>query len=421
MNLTLSQFGDRLGRHSGIRELMDDLGEALSSESNALMLGGGNPALVPGAAAAWREAMTRLLDEPDRFDKMMANYDGPTGRPAFAEALARYFNRRHGWAIGPENIFVTNGSQTAFFLLFNMLAGAMPDGSQRRIQLPLAPEYIGYADQGLGANFFASCRPSIEHLDERTFKYHVDFSRLHIGEDIAALAVSRPTNPTGNVLTDEEVRHLAALAQARDIPLVLDNAYGSPFPHIIFREAEPFWEPHIIYSLSLSKLGLPGTRTGILIADAPVISALSGLNAVIGLATGNIGQEMVAPMITDNSLETLCREHVTPFYRDRAKQAQAWAHEFWPKHVPWRLHVCEGALFLWLWCEGLPITSSELYKRLRDRGVIVVSGHYFFYGLDEDWPHKDECLRISYSTQPESVREGLRLIGEELRRAWDER
>ena len=53
---------------------------------------------------------------------------------------------------------------------------------------------------------------------------------------------------------------------------------------------------------------------------------------------------------------------------------------------PIRIHKPEGAFFLWLWMPGLPMTNAALYKRLKARGVIVVSGHYFFPGLeDDDW------------------------------------
>ncbi|MDI5434805.1 hypothetical protein MJM45_29760, partial [Salmonella enterica subsp. enterica serovar Kentucky] len=40
---------------------------------------------------------------------------------------------------------------------------------------------------------------------EGQFKYHVDFEHLHIGEETGMICVSRPTNPTGNVITDEEL------------------------------------------------------------------------------------------------------------------------------------------------------------------------------------------------------------------------
>mgnify|MGYP006998137383 CR=1 FL=1 len=56
-------------------------------------------------------------------------------------------------------ICLTNGSQTAFFMLFNLFAGVLPDGREKKICLPLAPEYIGYADLGLTDDMFVSTRP----------------------------------------------------------------------------------------------------------------------------------------------------------------------------------------------------------------------------------------------------------------------
>jgi valine--pyruvate aminotransferase len=48
----------------------------------------------------------------------------------------------------------------------------------------------------------------------------------------------------------------------------------------------------------------------------------------------------------------------------------------------------------------------------------VLSGHHFFPGLDEPWQHRDECLRISCSQAPDSVRAGIRLVADEVRRAY---
>jgi len=76
-------------------------------------------------------------------------------------------------------------------------------------------------------------------------------------------------------------------------------------------------------------------------------------------------------------------------------------------------------MFLWLWFKDLPITSQELYERLKERRVIVVPGHYFFPGLNEEWRHKHECIRMTYSQDEETVREGIRIIGEVVRRAYD--
>ena len=72
-------------------------------------------------------------------------------------------------------------------------------------------------------------------------------------------------------------------------------------------------------------------------------------------------------------------------------------------------------MFLWLWFKGLPISSGELYERLKQRKVLVVSGEYFFPGLAPGWPHTRECLRVTYSQDPEDVEQGLGVIAEEVR------
>ena len=80
------------------------------------------------------------------------------------------------------------------------------------------------------------------------------------------------------------------------------------------------------------------------------------------------------------------------------------------------VHRPEGALFLWLWFPGLPISSAELYRRLKARGVYVLPGHHFFPGLADDWAHQHECLRLSYAQDPDSVRQGIAILGEELKK-----
>ena len=154
MKFQLSKIGQRLSSHSGIVELMDDLGAALAGGSDVRMLGGGNPAHIPAVQAVWRERLRAIVDDADGCDRMLANYDGPAGSPQFRESFAAALRDIYAWDIGAENIVVTNGGQTAYFFLFTLLAGQMPDGNCRRIMLPIVPEYIGYADQGLAEQTF---------------------------------------------------------------------------------------------------------------------------------------------------------------------------------------------------------------------------------------------------------------------------
>ena len=422
--IEFSAVGGRLAAGGGILPLMDDMGRALAGDPSMRMLGGGNPAVVPGMQALVRERMAELLADPAAFERMMVTYDPPRGNPRFLAALADLLRGEYGWDVGPDHMAVTSGGQTSCFFLFNLLAGRTEGGRQRKILLPLMPEYIGYADQGLAPDLFVGCRPLIRAAADagpRRFKYAIDFaavSRALESHDIAAIAVSRPTNPTGNVLTDEEIQHLSALAADRGVPLIIDNAYGAPFPDILFVPARPFWAPHVILTLSLSKLGLPGTRTGFVVAPPRIATAVAGMTAVVGLAPGTIGQQLALPWVESGRILSFGRELLRPFYAAKAAAAATWAQEALDASgVDWALHAHEGAFFHWLWLRGLRIPTRELYERLKTRKVLTVPGEHFVYGLDGDWPHRHECLRLNVAGSPDAVRDGYRIIAEEAGRA----
>ena len=418
MNFCFSKVGQKLSAPSGIQTLMDDLGRGLAESDELLMLGGGNPAHIPAMQAQWRKAMRRLLEAPTSFDQMLANYDPPQGNRAFIDALVGFLNREYKWNLTPKNIAITQGAQSAFFFLINLFTGSFFDGTSKKLLLPLCPEYIGYAQQGLSEPTFVSFKPRIEILSRHRFKYHIDFEQIKVDATIGAMALSRPTNPSGNVLTDREIQRLARMATDAEIPLIIDGAYGAPFPNMIFTQTQPYWNEHTVLVLSLSKLGLPGTRTGIVIACEQIVSALAAIGAVVGLANGNVGQTLVTSLLESGELLDLSTEIVRPFYEQKSKQALEWIHEYFDDDLDYAVHESEGALFLWLWLKGLPITSDELYARLKKRGMFLLPGCSFFYGLDEPWDHASECVRISYSPSDDSVRRGIQTLAEEVRNTY---
>jgi valine--pyruvate aminotransferase len=180
------------------------------------------------------------------------------------------------------------------------------------------------------------------------------------------------------------------------------------------------WNDGVIVSMSLSKIGLPGARTGIIVADASVINALSSANAILSLANGNLGQYLAEPLFGDGSIETISREHITPLYRERSAHAVESAQHEFGDSVPWAVHRIEGSIFLWLWLPDLPISTIELYGRLKERGVIVVPGEYFFFEdeREEAWDHGRQCLRINYGLDADALRRGMAIIAEEVRSVW---
>lgn len=419
--MRFSDFGNKLSMHSGILQLMEDISKPLPDGVEPIPMGGGNPARVPEVEKVYRREMERLLSDGDRFEDVLAHYDSQQGRLSFVRTVAEYFSSTYGWDITERNVMLTNGSQSAMFYLYNLLAGTS-QGVRRTVLFPLMPEYIGYADQGIEEGMFVSIPSRFEVYPDRTFKYLLDTEavRAYLGnhQEVAAIAVSRPTNPSGNVLTDKEVAELSALAHEHSIPLIIDNAYGLPFPDIIFTDdAAPVWNEDIILSMSLSKIGLPSLRTGIIIAREDVITALSNINAIAALSTGSFGPVLAEDLIRTGELVRLASTAVRPFYKAKADLAESVIRrEF--EGTEYYLHRIEGSIFCWLWLPSLSIPTLEFYAVLMREGVVTVPGEYFFFGSEETpYPHEhyDKCLRLNYSGKDEVTEKGLRIIARKYR------
>lgn len=425
-NWPLSIFGRQLAQGSGIGDLMDDLGHALAQGGDhLLMLGGGQPAHLPEVDLVWRQRCEQIVRQASDLRAVVGNYEPPLGSTVFRESIARLLRSRYGWDLTLENVAITAGGQTAFFYLFNALNGDFGVQPSKRVLFPLVPEYIGYANQSVTGDMFCSVRPHLDLIGDHEFKYRVDFDALRVDSSVGAICVSRPTNPTGNVLTDEEIDRLHELATQADVPLMVDQAYGAPFPDVIFPEIKPRWDEQMILTLSLSKLGLPGTRTAAVIACPKIIQAIGSMNSIVGLANSNLGQAIVQPLLDSGEICRLTRDHIRPFYQKKSQFAQACLHHCFDSSLPYRVHVSEGAFFLWLWFEDLPIHSQELYERLKRRGVLVVPGHHFFFGLgsaNEDesnpWQHAGECLRVSFAMPDEIIQAGMEIIASEVKKAY---
>lgn len=400
--MQFSAFGEKFTQHSGILQLMDDLGDALKSDKPVNMLGGGNPARIPEIDRAFADIFSKLAAE--HAVENIGNYSNPQGDAALIDALTAFLNREYGWNLTADNIALTNGSQNAFFYLFNLFGGKfnLSDGTsaEKAILLPLAPEYIGYADVHIEGQHFVSVKPKIENVEHKGeagfFKYRVDFDALENLPElkagkIGAICCSRPTNPTGNVLTDGEMARLDALAREHGIPLIIDNAYGMPFPNIIYSDVTLNWHENIILCFSLSKVGLPGVRTGIIVAAPEVVKAVSSLNAIVNLAPTRFGAAIAVSLLK--------------------RELGAY---------PMKIHKPEGAIFLWLWFENLPVSSQTLYEMLKAEGTLIIPGEHFFIGIDtQDYPHAGECIRMSIAQDAQTLEKGIAAIGKTVRKLYD--
>ena len=438
--MNFSNFGNRFTKPTGVSQIMDDLGDALRSPEPVNLLGGGNPARIEAVSEAFLEIYQSLgeggLHSP-AIDAI-TNYSNPQGDAGFIDTLVDFFNRHYDWQLTRDNIALTNGSQNAFFYLFNLFSGQFSETSgeeetttQKAILLPLAPEYVGYEHIQVDGNRFVAVMPEIievEHNGEDGFfKYKVDFEALeNLPElqngEIGAICCSRPTNPTGNVLTDDEMARLHAIAKRHDIPLIIDNAYGEPFPNIIYPNVRLTWDEQTILCFSLSKIGMPGLRTGIVVASPEVVRAVDAMNALVNLAPTRFGAVLAKPLFADDQIVRLSNDIIKPFYAEKV----ATAIELLKGALgdtPMRIHKPEGAMFLWLWFKDLPITTGELYNRLKARQTLVVPSEHFYPGVDTDDPvggyrHAHECIRMSITGDERTQKEGIAIIGEVVKEAY---
>jgi valine--pyruvate aminotransferase len=146
---------------------------------------------------------------------------------------------------------------------------------------------------------------------------------------------------------------------------------------------------------------------------------MSSTNAIFNLAPGRFGPSLLTRLVKSKELISLCESVITPYYKRRVDQTVKLVREYMTD-LPVRMHKPEGAMFLWLWFEGLPITSETLYKKLKQCGVYIIPGSHFFPGLDDDnWEHKQQCIRVSYAGNEDQVAQGLEIIAREARLAYE--
>ena len=405
MNPALTQIGAQMSNLTGVRAIMKDIVETLRAGAGQqfINLSAGNPLILPEVEQLWRDCTAQLLASSE-YGEVVCRYGSSQGYAPLVEAIANDFNKRYGLNLSERNILITPGSQTLYFYAANTFGGYTPSGELKQIVLPLSPDYTGYGGICLVPKALIAYKPTLDiDAAAHRFKYRPDFSQLSITENTGCVLFSRPCNPTGNVLTDDEVKKIAALAAPYNLPVLIDSAYGPPFPALNFTEMTPVFGDNILHCMSLSKAGLPGERIGIAIGDEKWIEVLECFQANISLHSSRYGQAIAALAINSGALVEISHTVIRPFYQNKFTVLETSLEQAMPKDLPWLLHRGEGAIFAWLWLQDLPISDWEFYQQLKQVGVIIVPGSSFFPGLEEEWAHKHQCFRISLTGSDEEI------------------
>ena len=412
MNLALSQFGSQMSQLTGVRAIMKDIIETLrnSEGKEFINLSAGNPVILPEVEQLWRDCTQELLDS-DEYGEVVCRYGSSQGYAPLIKTVIQDFNHRYGLELSDRNILITGGSQALYLYAANAFGGYASSGELRQVVLPLSPDYTGYGGVSLTPEALIAYKPTLDiDEDKHRFKYRPDFSQLQINERTGCVIFSRPSNPTGNVISDEEVNKIANLAADYNVPVLVDSAYAPPFPALNFTDMTPQFGKNIVHCMSLSKAGLPGERIGIAIGDPKLIEILESFQTNACIHSSRYGQAIAARAIASGKLASIAENVIRPHYQRKIRVLEDTLDAAMPKDIPWYLHQGEGAIFGWLWLKDLPMTDWEFYQELKQVGVIAVPGSTFFPGLKEDWQHKQQCLRISLTATEAEIAEAMKRL-----------
>ncbi|MDN3354256.1 aminotransferase class I/II-fold pyridoxal phosphate-dependent enzyme [Actinomadura sp. DC4] len=359
----------------------------------------GMPMAHPPVAERVREAFRDAVDH-ESFATRVGSYHGVLGDPDLRKSLALLYGDRFGLPISAEEVLITPGAQAAFHAV-----SALTAARGRRVVF-FGPEYPGYRTHPEAA--YDMLLPDVAELGDREFRYVPPAGRLD--EGVGAVIVSRPGNPSGNVIGDEEIAALAAECASAGALLVVDNAYAPVIPGLAFGEMGMPWGDNVMLVQSFSKGALAGERLGFVFAAPPVIEELSELQSRVSTFPAQLVQLAATFLLSDDRYVKLCEQELRGLYAERHRLVRERLDA--EVEVPFRLHAVDGGQFQWIHLPELRVPAAELFFTLRDRGVLLApSTPFYLPHLHED-PHARQSFRIGVTAPVAAIEAGLGIFAE---------
>lgn len=144
------------------------------------------------------------------------HYTPPAGIPQLREAIANEVSQTRGVTIEPDQVVVTPGGKPIMFYLILALAGPGDE--------VIYPD-TGFPIYGSVVNFAGATPMPLALREENDFRFDLDELRGLISDRTRLVIINSPANPTGGVLTDEEISELARLAVEHDFVVMSDEIY----------------------------------------------------------------------------------------------------------------------------------------------------------------------------------------------------
>lgn len=237
---------------------------ALAVQTGSINLGQGFP--DTDGPAEVREAAVRALR-----DGRGNQYPPGPGVPELRAAIAAHQERRYGLSFDPDTeVLVTAGATEA--IAASLLALLEP-GDEVVAFEPYYDSYAACIAMAGGTRVPVTLRPH-----EGSFRLDLDELRAAVTDRTRLLLINTPHNPTGTVLTREELTAVAELAVERNLLVVTDEVYE----HLVFDEAEhiplatfPGMRERTVTIGSAGKtFSFTGWKVGWVTANGPLVSAV---------------------------------------------------------------------------------------------------------------------------------------------------
>jgi aspartate/methionine/tyrosine aminotransferase len=311
-------------------------------------------------------------------------YGQTNGSPAVRERIAALYP-----GLGAENVLVTNGSSEANFVACQTL---LEPGDEVVIMIPNYMQIWGIAET-------MGCRPLAFHLrEDEGWAPDLDELRRVVTEKTAMITVCNPSNPTGYVLSPDEMREIAAIADRVGAWIHADEVYrGAELDGVECQSFAGLAE-RVMVNGGLSKAyALPGLRLGWLAGPAETVATAWAYHDYTSITAGilshAVGEIALSPQLRSSILERN-REML----RTNLELVVEWAGSM-NGHLSFTPPRAGGMVFFRY---DYPINSTELSDWLRtEHDVFILAGDTF--GMDG-------FFRIGIGAETEYLRTGLERV-----------
>ncbi|PWU08432.1 MAG: aromatic amino acid aminotransferase [Verrucomicrobia bacterium] len=365
---------------SGIRDFFD----IVSTMKDVISLGIGEPDFD----TPWhvREATVFALE------RGVTHYTSNFGYLELRRALSRYAAKAFGIEYNPENeVLITVGVSEALDLALRALINPGDE------VLYHEPCYVSYRATIL----FAHGVPlAVETRPENGFRLTRAMLEAKATPRTKVLMLNFPNNPTGAVMSRQDLEEIAAFVRERDLIVITDEIYAEltyDAPHISI-VSFPGMRERTIFLHGFSKAwAMTGFRLGYACGPAELIEAMMKIHQYTMLCASSLAQKAALEALARP--ETDVAEMVGEYRRRRNFVASAFNDMGLDCHRPL------GAFYAFPSVARVGLNSREFsLKLLRDQKVAVVPGTAF-------GACGEGFVRCAYATSMENLKEAVARIG----------